>query len=94
MENGIEVTEISLFTGSSELLGGRVKTLHSKIYAGILATESERDNEEMKRNEYCYIDYVVCNLYPFEKCVSGGASHDDVIENIDIGGIFVCCVII
>jgi len=84
---GIEVGEISDFTGFPEILDGRVKTLHPKIYGGLLAV---RDNGEhvrqMKENSLLPIDLVVCNLYPFEETLKKGASHEEIIENIDIGG--------
>jgi len=87
-KEGVQAVSVSMFTGAPEILGGRVKTLHPKIAAGIL---SRRDNEddvsEMTRHEYKPIDMVVVNLYPFEKTVANPNSTDqDIIENIDIGG--------
>ncbi|MBU0571750.1 MAG: bifunctional phosphoribosylaminoimidazolecarboxamide formyltransferase/IMP cyclohydrolase [Candidatus Omnitrophica bacterium] len=84
----IPVVEISSYTGYPEMLDGRVKTLHPKIHAGILAV---RDNDshmrEMKEKDIPCIDMVVVNLYPFEKTISApGATAEDAIENIDIGG--------
>jgi phosphoribosylaminoimidazolecarboxamide formyltransferase / IMP cyclohydrolase len=86
-ENGIRVKEVSDFTGSPEILDGRVKTLHPKIYGGLLAVRNNsRHKKEMEENSMVYIDLVVCNLYPFEKTLKSGASHGEIIENIDIGG--------
>ena len=87
-ENNIPVTEVSAYTGFPEMLDGRVKTLHPKIHAGLLAL---RDNEEhmrtLKEHGIGLIDMVVVNLYPFEKTTQKpGVEIDEVIENIDIGG--------
>jgi len=87
-ENGIDIVEISDFTGFPEILDGRVKTLHPKVHAGIL---NIRDNENhqlvMKEMGLVHIDLVVVNLYPFEKTVAKeGVRFDEAIENIDIGG--------
>ncbi len=86
-ENGIKVKDISEFTGFPEILDGRVKTLHPRIYGGVLAI---RDNEEhqkqMKENDLLPVDLIVCNLYPFEQTLKKGAPHEEIIENIDIGG--------
>ncbi len=86
-ENGIPVIEVSEITGFPEIMGGRVKTLHPKIHGGLLAV---RDNPEyMKQLEELGIqpiDIVAINLYPFEETYKSGASLDEVIENIDIGG--------
>ncbi len=76
---GVPVTEIAEYTGSPEILGGRVKTLHPKIAGGILTTRQESAVEP--------IDVVVCNLYPFAEGLARGASHDELVELIDIGGI-------
>jgi phosphoribosylaminoimidazolecarboxamide formyltransferase/IMP cyclohydrolase len=86
--NGIPVEEISAYTSSPEILGGRVKTLHPKIHGGILA---DRDNPEHVRTldeaGTRPIDYVVVNLYPFEEKYRAGGSPSEMIEHIDIGGI-------
>lgn len=87
-EEGVSVTSIDAFTGFPEMLDGRVKTLHPKVHAGLL---SLRDNpahqETMRAHELGYIDLVVVNLYPFEKTLSRtDATHEEMIENIDIGG--------
>ena len=76
---GIPVTEIADYTGSPEILGGRVKTLHPKIAGGILTTRKDDRVEP--------IDIVVCNLYAFEEGLKRGASHDELVELIDIGGV-------
>jgi phosphoribosylaminoimidazolecarboxamide formyltransferase/IMP cyclohydrolase len=76
---------VSDFTEFEEILGGRVKTLHPKIHAGILA-KSLRDLEDCS-DVYDLIDIVIVNLYPFEKTISkSSCTYEDAIENIDIGG--------
>jgi len=75
----VPVTEIAHYTGSPEILGGRVKTLHPKIAGGILTTRQDSTVEP--------IDVVVCNLYPFAEGLARGASHAELVELIDIGGI-------
>jgi phosphoribosylaminoimidazolecarboxamide formyltransferase/IMP cyclohydrolase len=85
---GLAVRDISEVTGFPEILDGRVKTLHPRVHGGILAV---RDNPEhravLEAQDIRPIDLVVCNLYPFEATVARpGVSHEDVIENIDIGG--------
>jgi len=87
-ENKIPVKEVSEYTGFPEMLDGRVKTLHPKIHAGLLAL---RDNSEhmqtLKEHNIGLIDMVVVNLYPFEKTIQKpGVTIEEVIENIDIGG--------
>ncbi len=87
-ENGIDVTDVSEYTGFPEIMNGRVKTLHPKIHGGLLAV---RDNENhMKQIEDLgigTIDLVVVNLYPFEKTINKeNVSQDEAVENIDIGG--------
>jgi phosphoribosylaminoimidazolecarboxamide formyltransferase/IMP cyclohydrolase len=85
---GFHVTEISEYTGQPEVLGGRVKTLHPKIHAGILARRDLADDlATLDRLGFPPIDLVVVNLYPFEATVArAGATYADAIENIDIGG--------
>ena len=84
----IPVTPVEDITGYPSILDGRVKTLHPAVFGGILAI---RDNEEhkaqMEKYQLPFIDLVVVDLYPFEKTVSTGASEEDIIEKIDIGGI-------
>ncbi len=84
-ENNIEVTDIASFTGSPEMMGGRVKTLHPKVHAGILSRRIQ-DKNEIEKNSIEEIDLIVVNLYPFEKTISKQSSLEDAIENIDIGG--------
>ncbi len=87
-EAGVRVAEVSEATGFPECLDGRVKTLHPKIHAGILADRSRPEHlEQVKRLEVGLIDLVVVNLYPFEEAaVREGLSHEALIEEIDIGG--------
>lgn len=86
-ENGIKVMDVSEFTGFPEILDGRVKTLHPKIYGGLLAIRDNKEHQkQMKENNLVPIDLIVCNLYPFEATLKRGASHEEIIENIDIGG--------
>ena len=84
---GVKVVDVSELTGFPEMMDGRVKTLHPKVHGGLLAI---RDNKEhagaMKAHGIAAIDLLVVNLYPFEATVAKGASYDDCIENIDIGG--------
>jgi len=88
-ENDVEAVEIAEYTESDELLGGRVKTLHPKIHAGILANRSIDDHSaQLKERDILPIDLVVVNLYPFkEKYREGGLSEEEMVEFIDIGGI-------
>ena len=85
---GIHATEISDYTNFPEIMNGRVKSLHPKIYAGILARRNEQnDHNTLKEHQYPLIDLVVCNLYPFKKTISKKDSTlSDAIEHIDIGG--------
>jgi phosphoribosylaminoimidazolecarboxamide formyltransferase/IMP cyclohydrolase len=86
-ENKIAVKDVSELTGFPEMMDGRVKTLHPKIHGAILAL---RDNPEhvgkLKEHGIAPIDLVVVNLYPFEATVARGATFDEIVENIDIGG--------
>ena len=84
-EAGIEVKDISEFTGSKEMMNGRVKTLHPKVHAGILSRRNI-DKNEVKKNSIEEIDLVVVNLYPFEETVKNNGTFEEAIENIDIGG--------
>ena len=84
---GLPVVEVSEFTGSPEILGGRVKTLHPKIHGGILARrDHDSDQSEMEENDIAPIDLIVVNLYTFEEAVRGGGDFPTCVENIDIGG--------
>lgn len=81
-------TKVEEITTYPSILGGRVKTLHPKIFGGILGRrENEGDIKEMAQYEIPAIDLVVVDLYPFEETVKSGASEADIIEKIDIGGI-------
>ena len=79
------VIEVSEYTGHKEMMDGRVKTLHPKIHAGILARRGE-DTDVLKSMGYKEIDIVVVNLYPFEETIKSGCSFEEAIEQIDIGG--------
>lgn len=79
------VVEVSEFTGFDEMMDGRVKTLHPKIHAGILARR-DSDLELLEEKGYETIDLVIVNLYPFEETIKKDCSFKDAIENIDIGG--------
>ena len=79
--------EISKFTNFNEILDGRVKTLHPKIYAGILNKRNFKSHQvELKKNNFENIDLVIVNFYPFEKNLMQTKNHSKIIENIDIGG--------
>src|SRR6187402_274847 len=83
---GIPVETVEDYTGSPEVMGGRVKTLHPRVHGGILAREGT-DDQDLARLDARFIDLVVVNLYPFEKVAANpAASLEDIIENIDIGG--------
>ena len=85
---GYECQAVESVTTYPSILGGRVKTLHPKIFGGILARrDNEGDREQMKEYEIPEIDLVIVDLYPFEQTVASGASDADIIEKIDIGGI-------
>lgn len=85
---GVPVQSVESLTGYPSILGGRVKTLHPKVFGGILARrENKTDSEQMAIYEIPGIDLVIVDLYPFESTVSSGASTEDIIEKIDIGGI-------
>ena len=84
---GFKCLEISRFTGSKEILGGRVKTLHPKIHSGILSVRNNRSHtNDLKKNNFEEIDLVVVNFYPFEKTLKNTHNHEKIIENVDIGG--------
>lgn len=87
-EGGISVKQVSEITGSPEILGGRVKTLHPVIHGGILAKRNDKGHqEELDRNNIDTIDLVVVNLYPFAQTISrAGVDLSEALENIDIGG--------
>ncbi len=85
-ERGIPVRSISDYTGAPEILDGRVKTLHPKISGGILARPTPAHEAELREHGIAPIDLVVVNLYPFEQTLARGASRDETVEMIDIGG--------
>ena len=85
---GIDVIPVEDITSYPSILGGRVKTLHPKVFGGILNRQNnEMDVAELVDFDIPQIDLVIVDLYPFEKTVASGASHEDIIEKIDIGGI-------
>jgi phosphoribosylaminoimidazolecarboxamide formyltransferase/IMP cyclohydrolase len=87
-DNQIPVTEVAEYTGSPEILGGRVKTLHPAIHGGLLARSSGTDLAELKKLGWDPIDLVACNLYPFQETIAKpGVTLEEAIENIDIGGV-------
>jgi phosphoribosylaminoimidazolecarboxamide formyltransferase / IMP cyclohydrolase len=87
-ENGTSVAEVADYTGSPEILGGRVKTLHPAIHGGLLARPTDEDRGQLLNLGWDYIDLVAVNLYPFEKTVArSDVTYADAIENIDIGGV-------
>src|SRR5512137_2176739 len=85
-EAGIDVTEVSAYTGSTEMMDGRVKTLHPKIHGGLLGRRGI-DDAVMREHGIEPIDLVVVNLYPFAATIAQpGCTFEDAVENIDIGG--------
>ena len=87
-EQGATVIPVEDLTEYPAILGGRVKTLHPKVFGGILnRRENEQDKQEVKTYDIPSIDLVIVDLYPFEETVASGASEADIIEKIDIGGI-------
>lgn len=85
MAAGLDVERVSDVTGSPEMLGGRVKTLHPKIHGAILARGPE-DDSDLQEAGIRRFDLVVCNLYPFSETLASGAPNDEIVEKIDIGG--------
>jgi phosphoribosylaminoimidazolecarboxamide formyltransferase/IMP cyclohydrolase len=86
-EAGVEVTPVEEVTGFPEMLGGRVKTLHPAIHAGLLADRRSGEHvEQLRERGIEPFDLVVVNLYPFRETIESGAAFDEVIEQIDIGG--------
>lgn len=87
-EQGVSVVPVELLTDYPSIFGGRVKTLHPKIFGGILyRRENREDQAEAMKYEIPPIDLVIVDLYPFEETVASGASEEEIIEKIDIGGI-------
>ncbi len=84
---GLSVTDVSDVTGFPEIMDGRVKTLHPGIHGGLLSVRDNAEHEEQRHTHNIgLIDLLVVNLYPFEETLARGASRDDTVENIDIGG--------
>ena len=87
-ELGIDVVPVEDLTSYPSILGGRVKTLHPKVFGGILSRrDNDNDISQLEKFEIPEMDIVIVDLYPFEKTVASGASEQDIIEKIDIGGI-------
>lgn len=87
-ELGIDVVPVEDLTSYPSILGGRVKTLHPKVFGGILSRrDNDSDISQLEKFEIPEMDIVIVDLYPFEKTVASGASEQDIIEKIDIGGI-------
>lgn len=85
---GYECQKVEEVTSYPSILGGRIKTLHPKIFGGILSRRDNADDQaQMKEYDIPFIDLVIVDLYPFEQTVASGASAEDIIEKIDIGGI-------
>ena len=87
-ELGSPVIPVEELTSYPSILGGRVKTLHPKVFGGILnRRDNQGDQQQIAKYEIPEIDLVIVDLYPFEETVASGASDEDIIEKIDIGGI-------
>lgn len=85
---GLNVTDVADVTAFPAILGGRVKTLHPAVFGGILARQERPDDmKELETHQIAPVDVVVCNLYPFEKAARSEATLDELIEEIDIGGV-------
>ncbi len=88
VSNGFPVTEVAAYTGSPEILGGRVKTLHPAIHGGILSRDTDEDRSQLAGLGWQPLDMVVVNLYPFEETIAKpGVTLAEAIEQIDIGGV-------
>lgn len=83
---GLRVTHVSVVTGFPEILDGRVKTLHPRIHAGLLATKTPEHQAQLQAQNISRIDLLCVNLYPFRETLARGASFEECLENIDIGG--------
>ncbi|KAF3912117.1 hypothetical protein ABW21_db0204852 [Orbilia brochopaga] len=87
-EAGFEVEDVSTITHAPEMLGGRVKTLHPTVHAGILARDLESDDRDLQEQGIDKVDFVVCNLYPFKETINKiNVTIDEAVEEIDIGGV-------
>ena len=78
--------QISKYTKQKEILEGRVKTLHPKVFGGILASNTQDHQNEIKREKIINFDLIIVNLYPFEETIKNTNRKDEIIEMIDIGG--------
>ena len=86
-EAGVKVTMVAEITGFPEILEGRVKTLHPRVHGGILAKRIPSHLEQLREHQIDLIDMVVVNLYPFRQTIAkADVTHEEAIENIDIGG--------
>ena len=85
-KNNIPHIEISKYTKQKEILGGRVKTLHPKIFGGLLGTTSRDHQKELRSEKIVNFDMLIINLYPFEETIKKTKKSDEIIEMIDIGG--------
>src|SRR5690554_893347 len=84
----IPVVPVEDVTSYPSILGGRVKTLHPKVFGGILnRKDNQKDQEQLKEFDIPSFDLVMVDLYPFEETVAAGGTHEEIIEKIDIGGI-------
>ena len=87
-ELGVKVNKVEDLTSYPSILGGRVKTLHPKVFGGILSRRSvQSDNDQLSEYDIPEFDFVIVDLYPFEETVESGADEQSIIEKIDIGGI-------
>ncbi len=85
---GVEVNSVEGLTGFASILGGRVKTLHPKVFGGILyRSDNPKDVQTLKEHQIPFFDLVVVDLYPFQDTLQEGKTHPEIIEKIDIGGI-------
>jgi len=85
-KNNIPHIEISKYTKQKEILGGRVKTLHPKVFGGLLGTTSKKHQKELQSEKIVNFDMLIINLYPFEDTIKKTKNSDEIIEMIDIGG--------
>ena len=85
-KNDIPHIEISKYTKQKEILGGRVKTLHPKIFGGLLGTTSRSHQKELQSEKIVNFDMLIINLYPFEETIKKTKKSEEIIEMIDIGG--------
>ena len=83
----IPVKKVEDLTSFPSILNGRVKTLHPKVFGGILRTNSESDIEDSRNYDIPSFDLVIVDLYPFEETLKATKDHNDIIEKIDIGGV-------